>query len=882
MIQVFLTNLGVRFPTRLDIHKEAIMKAKHGFVCLSVIFVLSIPAFLAGAQRGDYGDAPDNGPTYYRMMFETSAATGRFPTLYATTNSRYGNPGIHHLITNQEWFGPLDAPPSRETDANDITTDEDIHDNLINDDLRDNGLPRIPFFIALTQLPPAAVLSYQVSVPAGAPDEPRYVNVLIDWDQDGQWKQSLVPGAITEWVVQNHTINLAPGNSALFTSPAFLWGWNALLGPQCFWMRMTISRVPLEPASYPDGWDGSGAFPTGETEDYLFHPDVPRDVAGPGPWTPPGDPQKPHRPRKRQQDGAGPAGPPPPPPPPAGAKRPLPALAPDLVIMPASQTVPHNTIARAHVVKVPSTVPNPSLPSWQVGFGFYNGGYNPGSPLLPTTDGTFFPFGAPVEFTAWGSPAPGAPAGTLKTITVHSAIDPRSPSTEDWPLTVNAVFPGNLARAASGIVRVRHSETLTPGIPVSPGIPGIYEDGWQTTDWSTIAEPQKSDVLALLENSRLSFASGQLAAALTDLASLRTLIITPPGLPGITPDEETRLLATLDFLEPEISAIQVAHGAVPVPLITWPEDGADIAGVIELQIQSTYPAGDIHRLVCETRDPTTGNWLILPAPAVNQGPGEWLQPIDTNEFPHGIRDFRITLTDERLPGPDDDRSCQAVVALRIDNTPPEPPTLLAPVPGQSVGGILHVEATADTPDAWVASVELSADGVDWVEMATDYHAPDGWMFDIDTSGLAGGAWWLRVTCSDPAENTASSMPVQVNVLPSYPSWRLARGITSDIDDEDGDTIPAILEYYADLNPMAWDSPSALQMGIEQNGGDFFLRCRRREYYDGISVVVEISTDLGITDPWTPFAYDPPRDGSGRIQVLLPSGPRQFGRILLQP
>jgi hypothetical protein len=222
------------------------------------------------------------------------------------------------------------------------------------------------------------------------------------------------------------------------------------------------------------------------------------------------------------------------------------------------------------------------------------------------------------------------------------------------------------------------------------------------------------------------------------------------------------------------------------------------------------------------------------------------------------------------------------VALRIDNTPPAPPTLFAPAPGQSVGSLLHVEATADTPDACVASVELSANGVDWVEMATDYHAPDGWMFEIDTSSLAGGAWWLRVTCSDPAENSASSTPVQVNIQPSYPSWRLERGISSDFDDLDGDTIPAILEYYADLNPEAWDSPAALQMGIEQNGADFFLRCRRREFYDGISVVVETSSDLGITDPWLPFAYDPPRDGTGRIQVLLPSGPRQFGRILLQP
>ncbi len=249
------------------------MKANHLFVCLPLVSVLSTVAVVTAAERGDYGDAPDNGPTHYRMMFETSAATGRFPTLYATANSRFvGNRGVHHLVTNQEWFGPMDSPPSRETDANDTTSDDDVYQNLINNDLRDNGLPKIPFFIALTQMPPPAVLSYYVSVPAGAPDRYRYVNVLIDWDQDGQWKQSLVPGAQPEWIIQNHVIDLAPGNTALFTSPVFLWGWNALLGPQCFWMRMTISQVSLDPLSYQDGWDGSGSFPTGETEDYLFHP----------------------------------------------------------------------------------------------------------------------------------------------------------------------------------------------------------------------------------------------------------------------------------------------------------------------------------------------------------------------------------------------------------------------------------------------------------------------------------------------------------------------------------------------------------------------------------------------------------------------------------
>lgn len=862
------------------------MKANHLFVCLSLVSILSTVAVVTAAVQGDYGDAPDDGPTHYRMMFETSAATGRFPTLYATANSRFvGNRGVHHLVTNQEWFGPMDSPPSRETDANDTTSDEDGYQNLINNDRRDNGLPKIPFFIALTQMPPPAVLSYHVSVPAGAPDRYRYVNVLIDWDQDGQWKQSLVPGAQPEWIIQNHVIDLAPGNTALFTSPVFLWGWNALLGPQCFWMRMTISQVSLDPLSYQDGWDGSGSFPTGETEDYLFHPNVPRD--GVDPWVPPGDAQKPHRPRNRPKDGLAPggAGPKvPPPQPPLGRKRPLPPLAPDLVIQPADQTVPHGTTALAHVVKVPSTTASPTLPlpGWKVGMGFRNGGFDFGSDSLPTVNGTFYPFGAPIQYAMWGAPATGAPAGTLNTIAITSALDSRTPATEDWPLEVSAVFPGGLARTATGIVRVRHSGSLVPGISVESGLPGLYFKGLATINGSAIAEPEKSDALALLDGSRLDFETGLTAAALAKLANLRTMVTPPPGLPGITPEEQTRLMAVINFLETELSAIQAVHGAVPVPTISWPADGADIAGTIQLMITSLYPEADIDLVVCETRDPVSGVWVPLATPPTNPEPGQWLQEINTVAFPNGIRDFRVTLTDERSSGPTDDRKAQAVVALRIDNSPPSPPMLLAPASGQTVGGTLHVEASAMPEEAWVASAEISSDGIQWTEMATDYFAPNGWNFDLDTRELRGGTYFLRVTCSDAAENSTSSESIPVLISPSYPSWRQQRGISSDTDDADGDSIPAIFEYYADLNPQASDSPLALQLNVEKNGADFFLRCRRREFYDGLSVVVEASSDLGVSVPWTPIAVDPPRDLSGRIEVALPPGPKQFGRIRFQP
>ncbi len=139
----------------------------------------------------------------------------------------------------------------------------------------------------------------------------------------------------------------------------------------------------------------------------------------------------------------------------------------------------------------------------------------------------------------WGPPATGAPAGTLNTIAISSALDPRTPDTEDWPLEVSAVFPGGLARTATGIVRVRHSGSLAPGTPVESGLPGIYFKGLATIYGSAIAEPEKSAALALLDGSRLDFETGLTAAALAKLANLRTMVTPPPGLPGITPDEQT-------------------------------------------------------------------------------------------------------------------------------------------------------------------------------------------------------------------------------------------------------------------------------------------------------------------------------------------------------
>ncbi len=97
-----------------------------------------------------------------------------------------------------------------------------------------------------------------------------YVNVLVDWNQDGDWNDNVACGSTQpcarEWAVKNVPVTLLPGCSENFT-PAFRIG--PRQGPA--WMRVTLNANPV-PDDFP--WAGSlgtvnGDFSGGETEDYL-------------------------------------------------------------------------------------------------------------------------------------------------------------------------------------------------------------------------------------------------------------------------------------------------------------------------------------------------------------------------------------------------------------------------------------------------------------------------------------------------------------------------------------------------------------------------------------------------------------------------------------
>ncbi|MCC6349214.1 MAG: hypothetical protein IT347_06435 [Candidatus Eisenbacteria bacterium] len=101
-------------------------------------------------------------------------------------------------------------------------------------------------------------------------DAAAVLNVLVDWNHDGDWNDVLAPACgqtacTPEWVVKNLAVALTPGCNFLQT-PAFQTGQY----PDRSWMRVTLT-----PAAVADDfpWNGSasepgGFYAGGETEDH--------------------------------------------------------------------------------------------------------------------------------------------------------------------------------------------------------------------------------------------------------------------------------------------------------------------------------------------------------------------------------------------------------------------------------------------------------------------------------------------------------------------------------------------------------------------------------------------------------------------------------------
>jgi hypothetical protein len=225
---------------------------------------------------GDYGDAPEDA-----IAYPSTATLGQFPTCMNVGTAGY----IFHVPSGLAHFGPT---IDYESDGNEGTCSFPPYDqdecclysltpsagllfpgpytiNMSGTVVPCPGCQGAP----LGQVCQMAQWGTNVDIWVGDSGPEAFVNVLMDWDQNGQWGgASTCPGGAVapEHVLVN--VQLPPGFASGNLSVVIPPGQQVFpIGPNdgYVWTRFTISESPV-----PAGWDGSGLFRMGETEDYLL------------------------------------------------------------------------------------------------------------------------------------------------------------------------------------------------------------------------------------------------------------------------------------------------------------------------------------------------------------------------------------------------------------------------------------------------------------------------------------------------------------------------------------------------------------------------------------------------------------------------------------
>lgn len=116
-----------------------------------------------------------------------------------------------------------------------------------------------------------------------------YLNVLVDWNQDGDWEDEQGNPEGIEWYVQNQVFDIPLGQTVEFVvpspPPAMVFGFpKDGIEP---WTRITLTDVSIE------NYVGRGKFDIGETEDYVWIPTIGGPPIEPPPPKPPTETQVP-------------------------------------------------------------------------------------------------------------------------------------------------------------------------------------------------------------------------------------------------------------------------------------------------------------------------------------------------------------------------------------------------------------------------------------------------------------------------------------------------------------------------------------------------------------------------------------------------------------
>lgn len=235
-------------------------------------------------EEFEFGDAPDNGTAYPDIW-------GEFPTCTAGQVIRHSHSPDP---SDGAWFGP-----SRdfETDGNAGLCSFPPYDQ---DELFMDGDAGLMFPHPYTLEGPwdaqrivncpgrggpplgfvceTAKWGHNIDILAVnyLPDnKPAYVNVLVDWNQDGVWsaRDSDLECAANRWTFVQPVMNWRVPNG--YVGPlSGLGPPDFLIGPKdgYVWVRCTITDEPVPLGGGMIGWwNGEGDFAEGETEDYLLY-----------------------------------------------------------------------------------------------------------------------------------------------------------------------------------------------------------------------------------------------------------------------------------------------------------------------------------------------------------------------------------------------------------------------------------------------------------------------------------------------------------------------------------------------------------------------------------------------------------------------------------
>lgn len=211
---------------------------------------------------GDYGDAPDHLLSGYAHANPKLYAD--FPSLIKQESTPQQPDYVLHRFPEERVYLGEEVTVER----NALTVDSDLDDGW-----RPGSLPVCsPISLQLF-----------VTVPSTADEDDIFLNVLFDWDHNGVWADAIPCSAAggnsseaVEWAIRNLALhrepyNLKPGFQGLIELP------EVMTGPVAgeLWVRFTISSEPVDERAYVPaefgghGWDGSGEFHYGETEDYF-------------------------------------------------------------------------------------------------------------------------------------------------------------------------------------------------------------------------------------------------------------------------------------------------------------------------------------------------------------------------------------------------------------------------------------------------------------------------------------------------------------------------------------------------------------------------------------------------------------------------------------